>query len=487
MTPISRSAEPITAQRAAAIGDTAPLLSPRGVLAAFVIAATLSWPMLLVTAPLGYFDTLSYLQTGARTLDLALSVVQVAPSEAAVGADAAAGVATADDAGTVRQLRSFVYSAFLYLASLMPGGMVLATIIQTAATIMVLFAFVTVVPQVGMALAGGAVLAGLTTLPWFASYAMPDILAAAVILYFALLAFGISHVGRGWRITLALIATFAVVSHYGHIPLAFGLMLAALAACALRRSLTVSVAAMAILPVMLAVGLNLTASAVTLDGPSLAPKRLPILLARAIDDGPAAWHLRDACPEAGYAICDIFPQGVPDDISSFLWSNEGISSATPAELDAIRAEEGTIIWNAFRAYPVEQLASLLANTGLQMISIGTEHVNPLERTGENGNLASANGMRDAYPALAMFDSITFWGTLAATAVAALVWAAGLLPRGAGWALGVCLIGMFGNAFIFGGLSAPVDRYQSRVAWIFPALALVLWINQRGTPANTGAA
>lgn len=461
----------------------APFLSLRGVAVALLLAVGLSWPMLLVTAPLGFFDTVAYLSSGEATVDRALSaILPDAPS-----ADPDVGDAQEDEAKSARQLRSFVYSAFLYLASLAPGRLVLATITQTAATLLVLFAFVTAEPRIRTALAGGVVLAGVTTLPWYASYAMPDILAAAIILYFALLAFGIRQVGRGWRVAFGLFATFAIVSHYGHIPLAFGLMLAALATCALRRSLTVAVAAMAVLPVMLAAGLNLTASAVVLDGPSLAPKRLPILLARAIDDGPAAWHLRDACPEAGYAICDIFPDGVPEDISSFLWSDEGIRSASAAELDAIREEEFRIIWNAFRAYPVHQLSSFAGNVGLQLVSVGTMDVNPLERSEAGGGYASTVRMRDDYPALQAFDHVTFWGTLAATTLAVIVWATGALPRGAGWAIGVCLVGILGNALIFGGLSAPVDRYQSRVAWVFPALVFALWINRRGCPLQSGGA
>ena len=32
-----------------------------------------------------------------------------------------------------------------------------------------------------------------------------------------------------------------------------------------------------------------------------------------------------------------------------------------------------------------------------------------------------------------------------------------------------IAGLIVNAVIFGGLSAPVDRYQSRIVWLLPAL------------------
>ena len=57
-------------------------------------------------------------------------------------------------------------------------------------------------------------------------------------------------------------------------------------------------------------------SAAALGEASVAPKRLPILLARSIDDGPGARFLAEACPEAGFALCDIFPAGVPDDLNA---------------------------------------------------------------------------------------------------------------------------------------------------------------------------
>jgi uncharacterized membrane protein YtjA (UPF0391 family) len=43
---------------------------------------------------------------------------------------------------------------------------------------------------------------------------------------------------------------------------------------------------------------------------------------------------------------------------------------------------------------------------------------------------------------------------------------------------VVIIGLVANAFIFGGLSAPADRYQARVIWLVPLLALLYVLNRR---------
>jgi hypothetical protein len=40
-----------------------------------------------------------------------------------------------------------------------------------------------------------------------------------------------------------------------------------------------------------------------------------------------------------------------------------------------------------------------------------------------------------------------------------------------------------NAVVFGGLSAPADRYQGKIAWLVPMLAAMLWLGRR--PARVG--
>ena len=45
-------------------------------------------------------------------------------------------------------------------------------------------------------------------------------------------------------------------------------------------------------------------------------------------------------------------------------------------------------------------------------------------------------------------------------------------------LSILILGYLLNAVIFGGLSAPVDRYQSRIAWLFPAFAGIVLARQR---------
>ncbi|MBC7138852.1 MAG: hypothetical protein H5U17_08885 [Defluviimonas sp.] len=121
---------------------------------------------------------------------------------------------------------------------------------------------------------------------------------------------------------------------------------------------------------------NLTASSVALEQASAAPLRLPILLGRSIDDGPALWYLREACPTEPLAFCKAFGGRIPDNLHDLLFAPEGIGSLTEAQMAEIRAEEPLILWRAFKAYPRQQLASFLGNAGYQLVRIGVGDMHP---------------------------------------------------------------------------------------------------------------
>ena len=459
------------------------LLNWRGILLSLVGAVLLSWPMIFTTVPLGYFDTFAYLGTGEGAVNLLLEkMIQPLAEQPDAGPTSidsnSQAVGESGHADKAQRYRSITYSFYLYLTSKTPLGLFLSTVLQTAATLLILFAFVDSLsgaPRIKLAAA--ALFVGIaTTLPWFASYAMPDILAAAIILYYALLAGRLDRLGIGWQLGFMTLATFAVASHYGHLPLAAGLIVVILVLRAWTRSFSVRCVVFSVSPLMIAVLINLFASAIALNELAIAPKRIPILLARSIDDGPAYWYLRDVCPEAPYTICKVLPV-IPGDISTFLWSDNGIRRASREELDLIRAEEAEILWQAFRAYPLEQTFFFFRNTLQQVVQVGTGEIQPLISTSGKGPSAlvtSADLVAD-YPALALFDIVTKAGTALGIGLLIALWLKGTLRRPETQIVAVCLLGLLGNALIFGGLSAPVDRYQSRVVWILPALAVLYWL------------
>ena len=54
------------------------------------------------------------------------------------------------------------------------------------------------------------------------------------------------------------------------------------------------------------------------------------------------------------------------------------------------------------------------------------------------------------------------------------------------AVAICAIGLLTNAAVCGILSGVTDRYQGRVAWVLPALAMIIWLRVRAErPSATG--
>ena len=312
---------------------------------------------------------------------------------------------------------------------------------------------------------------------------MPDLLAAAVLIYAAVLVRRFDDLGRWQRFALAAIAAFAVAAHYGHGPLAAGLFGVVLLWRLVCRRLTLSVTVAALLPVLFSPLANLGASSVALDAPSVAPLRLPILLARSIEDGPARWYLEDVCPEAPLAFCDAFGDDVPSNIGAFLWAENGIESVSPEQMARIREEEFRVLAAAFLAYPLSQTASLFGNAALQTVKVGTGEIF-LGANNEEFRLPEPDPSGQAI--LRAFDIITPLGTAAGTLLLLGLLVSGRLTRPEAEILGVVVLGLLLNALIFGGLSAPVDRYQSRVAWLLPALAAIFMARRAGSAAPISA-
>ncbi|MGL4543882.1 MAG: hypothetical protein ACRCUI_15375, partial [Polymorphobacter sp.] len=332
----------------------------------------------------------------------------------------------------------------------------------------------------GALLAATAGLALFTTLPWFAASLTPDLTAAVLIVCGMVVVGSLDRLGGWAHFGVFGAASFAMLAHYGNVPL--GLALAAIVSAVLlwRRRLTPVLALLIVLPVGLAIGGNMVASKLAFKEASVAPKHLPILLARSIADGPALWHLQENCPQKRYAICEVFDT-MPTSITKLLWAKDGmIARATDAQMARIRAEEPIILRRAFLEYPRQQSWSLVSNAVLQLGSIGTEDLrwSRLQRTADGGFV---NGP-------GRFDQRAGFGHVARLNIAVTLLALAVLG-GCCWRdrltaapherdlLFVALAGLAVNAAIFGGLSAPVDRYQARVIWILPLLAL-LFVLQR---------
>jgi hypothetical protein len=217
---------------------------------------------------------------------------------------------------------------------------------------------------------------------------------------------------------------------------------------------------------------------------SLAPKRYPIQLARSVADGPGYWYLRDHCATEHYAICELYGTNPPRKVGDFLWGANGVRyRATPEQMDRIRAEESTIVRRAAMAYPVQQVSRSATNALSQLFVIGPRELAfGVRLTGDNPDLIRVYPDRPVLKAVGkVLMYLSFFGS-----ILLLIWLRRRLNSSEKAAIGVAAVGLIANAAVCGALSGVTDRYQARVAWIVPALALMilarLWSQRRAALA-----
>jgi hypothetical protein len=465
----------------------APLIGWAGAALAFGYALVLLWPIWLTGAVFTFSDTAGYLRGGQVIWSYLGDLLPEAREGAGAGAGTGAGTAAsasgglspsgavADDKGEAAVGRSLTYAAASFAAwsTLGPAAIPL---IQTWITVFVAFSLLTpaALRRPALLLGGAAWLAALTPLPFFAVFLMPDLLAAVPILFAACLVWRWDALGGGQRVVLSGLAALAASSHYGTVPLAFGCLAVGLGLrLASGRLPRPALLATAALIVGFGPLVNLGASGAATGTPSTAPLRLPILLARSIEDGPARWYLEAECPSGELATCDVLGGEIPGNVSTFLWSNAGVADATPEQMAAVRGEEWTILAGAFLDYPVAQTTSLLGNAARQSVLVGLRALRPAD--GLNARFRRVEGARSeaAQVLIDRFNGIVAWGAWGAillTGGLALAARPGRLPL---LAVVAVIGGLLVNAAIFGGLSAPVDRYQSRVIWTLPFVLLAV--------------
>jgi hypothetical protein len=334
----------------------------------------------------------------------------------------------------------------------------------------------------------------LTSVSWYASFIMPDILGPLAYLAFYLLAFARDTLSRAERIGLYFIAVWGITAHATHFLLAVGLLiLLVLFAAFERKSFLRRLRSLSELAAIIAVA---AAAQMALHGylygnPTLNGERPPYLMARIVADGPGRWYLEKNCPRLQWTVCNHLSQFTsdPDD---FLWNSNGAyDSGSDAEKEQIVQEEMPLVLATIRAYPLQQLSRSAANFRQQFLAFGVYGFNPndwmLQQFDEVLPRAKASylGSRQAHDALPLdlFTEIQWW-----TIVASLVAIAILIPflwrrhspRLAGLTL-VVVATVVANAGVTGVLSVVDDRYQCRVIWLVPLLAAIFfldWLQQR---------
>ncbi|ATE65360.1 hypothetical protein [Rhizorhabdus dicambivorans] len=334
-----------------------------------------------------------------------------------------------------------------------------------------------------------AALALLTSLPFFTGLLMPDLLAGFGILAFLLLAIERGRLAPAERWSLYALMAASAVAHLTHI-----LVIAAMVAVLLVWGLVARWPRRRFLPLagsgatIVLIGLLsvMLTSAMVEHVFGRKPLLVPLLTARFIADGPGLDYLRSHCPEAGFAACAWAGQDHMG-AGEFLWSHDpkvgGYMFADTATRRALSAEDKAFALAVLAEYPIEQGGRILRNGLRQMLRFEVDLANSHCATPphcwtslpprERATLAASPAGRGLWPQRGLAG--LHYGVVGLALIAVVSCLAGRRDRAArdiGLWCALLLAAMAANALLGGGVSEPQPRYQARIIWLLPLVAIV---------------
>ncbi len=315
-----------------------------------------------------------------------------------------------------------------------------------------------------------------SSLPWIASQLVPDVFTGVLVLVLALLIFVPDRLSSGERIGLMAFASFMIAAHLSHVLLAFSLLVVLLP---FRFRWTTAVRSTA--PLALAVIALISVNLLAFGRASLAPFGNIFLLTRAIYDGPGMDVLRRDCPSSGWRLCAYIDR-MPAIEDDFLWRQDGpVVQAGGAKL--MSGEANAIIGAALRAAPGSELRVFGRNSMRQLAGFATGDglqpwpatVTPLIRRDfprfEAAMYASSRQTAGELTVPGWMQVLHIVTALAGVAGCCAMLMTSRHHPSSGFAA-AALLALLANAAITGGLSGPHDRYQSRIMWLPPLVAVV---------------
>ena len=431
--------------------------------AIFFAALFLTWPALLNRYPLLYPDSIGYMQDG-RSVAAALFLHR-----------------------SVDAMRSEFYSLgiFPFHWNLTPWPIVALQALLTAYVLWLTIRSIVPNPTASLYLASTALLGLFTTVSWYVSLLMPDILGALVYLAIYLLLFARETLSRTESVLLSLLAIWGITAHATHLMLAAGLcafltvlFLLRWPPIAYRGRALAHIAAL----VAVAAAAQLSLHAFLYGHPSLSGNHPPYLMARIIADGPGALYLQQHCAGLNWAICADVGH-LPNNDDDFLWDPAGIWAAADEQTgQRLLAEEMPLVRATLRAYPRQQLTVSFANFTHQFNDFGVNDFdnNTWMQNALAGPLPSTHAQylrslqaRSAVPSN-FFTILQRWVViLSAFVLAALL--PYLIRHRRQRLLGLLAIvvpTLIANAFVTAVLSSSDSRYQARIIWLLPLSAIL---------------
>jgi hypothetical protein len=442
-------------------------------LAIFLGALFMAWPAFLNGFPIMYPDTLDYLQAG-RLVARALFLHRMSSFYGLHSLIYALGILPLHWDITVWPVMALQclltsYVLWLVVRSIVPT--------QTASRFLILMLFLCL----------------LSSLSWYGSFVMPDILGPDLYLCIYLLVFARASISRMERYSLYLICWWAIASHFTHLVVVIGLcfllaLLAIFHSKPLRKNLipAAELASLILLATCAQIALD-----TYLDSQStnrMIP--LPFLIPHLIGNGPGKQYLQTHCGEANWEICK-YTNHLAGNGKDFLWKSSGAwMSATEDSKKLILSQDLPLALAIVRAYPMEELEQSALNSWIQLksfeLQVAERHI-VVERQiaqawpSEQSKFFASRQPRGQLPRR-LFTSIEY-----CVVIVSLLGLAALLPwlwrRRPARLLGMGLVilsTIILNAIVIGTLAMVENRFQARVIWMVPLLAALCALDRQAS-------
>ncbi|MFZ1661651.1 MAG: hypothetical protein WAT77_06795 [Paracoccaceae bacterium] len=457
--------------------------------------------------PLFYFDTIGYVDQGSEALrQLHIVAPEQTSSAATLSGGTESAVKTVD--GSRSPFYSLIAGIFSHLGML--EGLLLfnATALFLAVWLITRVALRTHVASMSMAAATclPLIIASLGSLPFYAAYLMPDLLAPVLVLIIsALTAFGRNMLR--WELLLAvLIGIAAIVSHLSHFAIA-GLMLLA----ALPMTLFLGRRGALLAPLMIVFILGaayLQGKAFQVVAEKAAHSEVvikPYLTARLIQDGPGYQWLKRHCPDPEIDSCPLWdalqlshdPYRLTASHITFETSKRLGSFRLMTEENQKRVADAQVKF--FKAVlmemPIETTIAFLKNTFIQSSMVSIDMTLPTDKIemrneGVTGLLSGPlkigrlHGDRPWVEVLVSAETGFYVAALGF--VITLLVLPGPVPAAVRVFAVMVMLGVLANALVCGGISQPATRYGARMIWLLPFLAafLLIWAREPEPEATT---
>ena len=324
------------------------------------------------------------------------------------------------------------------------------------------------------------VLSALTTVSWLTSILLTDIFCVIGVLGLWLLLMHADVLSRFERVALVLLVAFSGATHNATLAVLGGLVLVAALYTWFdrkrlpRRRLITGVGALVLSVVMVFAGNYYIARQI-----AWTPGGMALSFGRMLQSGIVNKYLDAHCPDPYLRLCK-YKDELPRDADEFFWGSPLFDKL--GRFAGLNKEMKRIAVGALMEYPGLQLQSAVHDTLAQLVMVRTgegvenvvwhtygiikDNLPQIVPTMEAARQQERpDGLAHVFPELNKVHYPCALAAMALLPVIVLLAVLEALPFVYGEFAVMCIVALFGNAFVCGALSNPHDRYGARMVWI----------------------